>query len=783
MDENYCLDSLCNSTLVEYAMNLHHKYMKNNLKVIFSAILIVFIFMECCYAKPNTIHSHLFSNLVIKPSTIEEIRVAVEKHKGKISIGGGYYSMGSQTALEDSLHIDMSALDKIVAFSPKEKLITVQSGITWRKIQEYIDPYNLSVKIMQTYSDFSVGGSLSVNAHGRYVGLGPLILSVIEIKMLLANGSIVTASPEQNKDLFYGAVGGYGFLGVIVEATLSLADNVKMERKQKTLLTKNYPEYFAKNIRNDNKAIFHNTNLYPPSYTEARSITWVQTDKPLILSDKLIPNGGSYFPERALMWLISNISFGKWFREYIVDPIFYFRDQVVWRNYEAGYNVDELEPASHKKSTYVLQEYFVPVEKFTEFTDKMKEILNRYKVNVINVSVRHSKKDPGSTLAWAMEEVFAFVIYYNQGVSTEEVNKTAVWTRELIDAAIKSKGTYYLPYKILATVEQFHAAYPNYLKLFEIKKKFDPDNKFSNNLWDKYYQTSRAEKQSEEKQNSYFHKIYSSTEWRDKFYLFLQNVYNIYPEDAFNSLIDDACRQYSADKEIYEYIQQQLPSIKPIFSIIKYTLPALKKQKQEMARQTIELLGEDKMIVGYAEIGSSGRYVGAIKKYIKIKNPIYLIDDQEATYSFRDIAERGSLFKIGEFVSLSGYNPISANLIPDHSLDVVTSYIGLHHIPLDKLDGFLRSIHRVLKDGGSFIIRDHNVNGDQMRVFISLAHMVFNAGLGESWRATEEELQHFTSTEGLSSYIQERGFRDSGKYILQAHDPSQNTLMQFIKVK
>ena len=120
----------------------------------------------------------------------------------------------------------------------------MQSGITWRKIQEYIDPYNLSVKIMQTYSDFSVGGSLSVNAHGRYVGLGPLILSVIEIKILLANGSIVTASPEQNKDLFYGAVGGYGFLGVIVEATLSLADNVKMERKQKTLLTKNYPKYF-----------------------------------------------------------------------------------------------------------------------------------------------------------------------------------------------------------------------------------------------------------------------------------------------------------------------------------------------------------------------------------------------------------------------------------------------------------------------------------------------------------------------------------------------------------
>jgi hypothetical protein len=267
----------------EVGMNVIEICQWNNLKSASVAIIIIFVFMGLSYAKPNTISSHSFSNLVIKPSSIEEMQVAVERHNGKISIGGGYYSMGGQTALEDSLHIDISGFDKILAFSPKEKLIRVQTGITWRKIQEYIDPYNLSVKIMQTYSDFTVGGSLSVNAHGRYVGLGALIFSVVEIKVLLSDGRIVTASPERNKELFYGAIGGYGFLGVIVEDTLSLADNVKMERKQTTLLTKDYPEYFAKNIRNNNKAIFHNTSLYPPHYTQARAITWIESDKPLTI--------------------------------------------------------------------------------------------------------------------------------------------------------------------------------------------------------------------------------------------------------------------------------------------------------------------------------------------------------------------------------------------------------------------------------------------------------------------------------------------------------------------
>ena len=39
------------------------------------------------------------------------------------------------------------------------------------KVIEAIDPYDLSVKIMQSYANFTVGGTLSVNAHGRRSGI------------------------------------------------------------------------------------------------------------------------------------------------------------------------------------------------------------------------------------------------------------------------------------------------------------------------------------------------------------------------------------------------------------------------------------------------------------------------------------------------------------------------------------------------------------------------------------------------------------------------------------
>ncbi len=156
-------------------------------------------------------------------------------------------------------------------------------------------------------------------------------------------------------------------------------------------------------------------------------------------------------------------------------------------NYEAGYDVMELEPASREKETWVLLEYFVPVARFEEFSHRMAEIFRRHRVKVLNVSIRHAMPDPGSYLAWAREEVFAFVVYYKQGTSAAERNRVAVWTRELINAAIAAGGSYYLPYQPHATVEQFHRAYPDAEKLFALKDKLDPEFRLRNVLWDRYY--------------------------------------------------------------------------------------------------------------------------------------------------------------------------------------------------------------------------------------------------------------------------------------------------------
>lgn len=423
---------------------------------------------------------------VARPRTVEEVRRLIKTHPGPVSIGGGRFSMGGQTATEGALQIDMREMNRVLSVDPDKRILRVEAGATWRQIQEKLDPLDLSVKIMQSYANFTVGGALSVNAHGRYVNQGPVIRSVRGIKLVLADGAVVEASPDKNRELFYGAIGGYGGLGVIVEAALELDKNEPLERSVARMPLEDYLAWFKREIKGSRTAVFHNADIYPPDYTSVAAITYSRTDKPVTVASRLQPPYKPTLRDRLLMLWLSERQYAKRLREKILDPMTLRRPHVVWRNYEASYDVATLEPFTRKHSTYVLQEYFIPVERLGDFVPLMREILMRHEANVLNVSIRHAEKDPGSLLAWARKECFAFVIYYKQGSSEHERSAVAVWTRELINAAIDAGGTYYLPYQWHATDEQFHRAYPRAKEFFALKRRVDPAYKLRNKLWDRY---------------------------------------------------------------------------------------------------------------------------------------------------------------------------------------------------------------------------------------------------------------------------------------------------------
>jgi hypothetical protein len=55
---------------------------------------------------------------------------------------------------------------------------------------------------------------------------------------------------------------------------------------------------------------------------------------------------------------------------------------------------------------------------------------------------------------------------------------------------------------------------------------------------------------------------------------------------------------------------------------------------------------------------------------------------------------------------------------------------GLHHLRPEQLPLFLHAVSRVLRPGGLFIVREHDMADAALRPVLDCAHMVFNAVTG-----------------------------------------------------
>ena len=425
---------------------------------------------------------------VVTPRSTDEVKSAIATWPGQLAVGGGRFSMGGQVAVRGGLHVDMRQLNALVWLRPEDRAVRVQAGMRWRDLQDLLDPLGLAVKIMQSYSNFTVGGSVSVNCHGRYVGLGPVGHSIRALQLVTADGAVLEVGPQSRPELFSAAIGGYGAVGIITEVELEVVPNVRIQRRVTQVPLRDYAEHFRRFVLTDPTAVLHNADLLPPDFAAPVCVTWhrVGDDVALTEPERLVPRGQSYGLAQSAIFVMTELPGGAHLRERVVHPLLMRPQAVKWLNHEASLDVAELEPRTRAMSTYVLQEYFIPESGFLGFAQEMAQLLRRRNVEALNVSIRHSPKDRVSALPWAPVEVFSFVLYYKQRTWTRARDEVGAWTRELIALALRHGGRYYLPYQLHATVDQFHAAYPEAAQLRRTRQQVDPAGKLSNELWRKY---------------------------------------------------------------------------------------------------------------------------------------------------------------------------------------------------------------------------------------------------------------------------------------------------------
>src|SRR3989344_38802 len=436
---------------------------------------------------------------IVEGKEVEGIREVLEeaKERGlKVSIAGKRYSMGGHTFYKDALVLDMTSFNKILSIDLEEKVVTVQSGATWEDIINYVNPYNLSVKVMQGYNSFTVGGSISVNVHESDPNYGPLVETVKSFRLLLENGTIVNVSRNENPELFSLVVGGYGLFGVILDVDLTLEENKVYEKKSYSINYSDYPSLF-KEVRRENddlKIIYARLSIAKDGslLRELVATTYTLAN----IADLANFTEGDYFelkPNRnvALKKFIFGLSrkydFWKKLRWHLQKKYtgLEFPD-LISRNNLLNSDPEFLEYYS-SRNTDILQEYFVPVEKLPEFLDGLRNVIEENDINFLSVTIRYIPVNNETFLSYSDgEDKFGAVLYFNVGVDDDEQKKVGEWTRELIDLSLGMNGTYYLPYELYASQEQIRNAYPQFDGFCDAKRKYDPTEFFINQFYAKY---------------------------------------------------------------------------------------------------------------------------------------------------------------------------------------------------------------------------------------------------------------------------------------------------------
>ncbi len=418
------------------------------------------------------------------PMALERIVTQARQHQQSLSIVGAGYSQGGQSCASNAMQINMAEMNQLVDLDLAQHEVTVQAGMTWKRLQERLEVFGLSVSAMQSYADFSIGGSLAVNAHGQDVSWNPLASSVVSMRVLLTDGQHLRVSRDENAELFHAVLGTYGLIGIITEATLKVIPNTVLRKETHLVRTQDYQTYFSELSKSPDLALHSARLSINPllRFYYAIAINYFDTSTPVAQHKD---NDTPPQPNASYLNLIKQ----SWIARIARTTVEYFWAEqagTITRNEAMGESVVTLKNTV-EGTRDILQEYFLPPEQLQLFINELKQWQSRHNnFTLINATIRKVNIDTDSLLPYAPQDRFAIVLFINHPNNNTANYDMRKATQELIDTVIKLNGRYYLPYALYATQDQFQQAYPEYKKLIAAKKRWDKANLLTNKLGQRY---------------------------------------------------------------------------------------------------------------------------------------------------------------------------------------------------------------------------------------------------------------------------------------------------------
>lgn len=160
---------------------------------------------------------------IYRPEFLSECASIIAENKRSTIARGCGRSYGDQAVNGNNNTMWMTRCNRFVAFDSVKKILICESGVTIHDIQTYFLPKKIGLKISPGTAWVTVGGAIANDVHGKnHDRVGSFSKQVLWFDLLIANGTVLRCSRQENSTVFYATIGGMGLTGIILQVALAL---------------------------------------------------------------------------------------------------------------------------------------------------------------------------------------------------------------------------------------------------------------------------------------------------------------------------------------------------------------------------------------------------------------------------------------------------------------------------------------------------------------------------------------------------------------------------------
>lgn len=121
------------------------------------------------------------------------------------------------------LMVDLTSFDALLGFDDLTGVLTCEAGVSLSTIVAVLLPRGWFLPVTPGTRFITVGGAVASDVHGKnHHSAGSFARYVDALTIMLADGTVVTASRDERADLFHATCGGMGLTGIILTVSVRL---------------------------------------------------------------------------------------------------------------------------------------------------------------------------------------------------------------------------------------------------------------------------------------------------------------------------------------------------------------------------------------------------------------------------------------------------------------------------------------------------------------------------------------------------------------------------------